>query len=362
MPLIPMRPLLDYAAQHNFGLCALNVNNMEQIQAIMEAARKTKSPVIIQASRGARQYTNDAFLRHLMLAAVELYPEIPVVMHQDHGNSPETCISAIKQGFTSVMMDGSLEEDGKTPSSYEYNVQVTKQVVNIAHACGVSVEGELGVLGSLEHMGGEKEDGHGAEGKLTLEQLLTDPDQAVDFVQRTGVDALAVAIGTSHGAYKFSRRPTGEVLAIERIIEIHKKIPNCHLVMHGSSSVPMELLDIINRYGGKMRETYGVPIEEIQRGIQAGVRKINVDTDNRLAMTGAIRKYLMENPSEFDLRAYMKPARAAMQKVCEERMIAFGQAGHAPHIPYFSLEQTAKEYKEGKYGENAKPNFIKQFS
>lgn len=357
MPLIPMRPLLDFAAKHKFGLCALNVNNMEQIQAIMEAARKTKSPVIIQASRGARSYTNDNFLRHLMLAAAELYPEIPIVMHQDHGNSPETCISAIRQGFTSVMMDGSLEADGKTPSSYEYNVQVTREVVNIAHAVGVSVEGELGVLGSLEHMSGDKEDGHGAEGKLTLDQLLTDPDQAIDFVQRTGVDALAVAIGTSHGAYKFSRKPTGEVLAIERIIEIHKKIPNCHLVMHGSSSVPKDLLDIINAYGGSIRETYGVPIAEIQRGIQAGVRKVNVDTDNRLAMTGAIRKVLTENPSEFDLRAYMKEARAAMQKVCEERMIAFGQAGQAPNIPYFTLEQAAKDYKEGKYGESAIPRF-----
>src|SRR5262245_16443676 len=283
MPLIPMRPLLDFAARNKFGVCALNVNNMEQIQAIMEAARKTQSPVIIQASRGARKYTNDAFLRHLMLAAVELYPEIPVVMHQDHGNSPETCISAIKQGFTSVMMDGSLEEDGKTPASYEYNVAVTRYVVDIAHSLGVSVEGELGVLGSLEHMGaGEKEDGHGASGALTLEQLLTDPDQAVDFVQRTGVDALAVAIGTSHGAYKFSKKPTGDILVIERILEIHKRIPNTHLVMHGSSSVPQELLAIINKFGGKMRETYGVPLSEIQKGIAAGVRKVNVDTDNRL--------------------------------------------------------------------------------
>lgn len=353
-----MRPLMDYAAKNEFGLCALNVNNMEQIQAIMEAARKTQSPVIIQASRGARQYTNDGFLRHLMLAAAELYPEIPIVMHQDHGNSPETCISAIRQGFTSVMMDGSLEEDGKTPSSYEYNVAVTRAIVNIAHSVGVSVEGELGVLGSLEYMSGDKEDGHGAEGKLSLEQLLTNPDQAIDFVQRTGVDALAVAIGTSHGAYKFSRKPTENILAIDRILEIHKKIPNCHLVMHGSSSVPKDLLDIINMYGGSIRETYGVPIEEIQKGIKAGVRKINVDTDNRLAMTGAIRKFLMNNPSEFDLRAYMKPARDAMQKVCEERMIAFGQAGHAPHIPLFTLEQTARDYKDGKYGESAKPQKI----
>lgn len=358
MPLIPLRPLLDYAAKKGFGLCALNVNNMEQIQAIMEAARKTQSPVIIQASRGARQYTNDAYLRHLMLAAAELYPEIPIVMHQDHGNSPETCISAMKQGFTSVMMDGSLEEDGKTPSSYEYNVAVTRYVVDVAHSIGVSVEGELGVLGSLERLSGEKEDGHGAEGTLTLQQLLTDPDQAIDFVQRTGVDALAVAIGTSHGAYKFSKKPTGEVLAISRIVEIHNKIPNCHLVMHGSSSVPKGLIDIINQYGGKMPETFGVPIEEIQKGIKAGVRKVNVDTDNRLAMTGAIRKFLMEHPAEFDLRAYMKPARAAMQKVCEERMIAFGQAGHARDVPLVTLEEMAAAYLAGKYGEDAKPKQI----
>ncbi len=359
MPLIPLRPLLDFAAQKKFGVCALNVNNMEQIQAILEAARITQSPVIIQASRGARQYTNDAFLRHLMLAAAELYPEIPIVMHQDHGNSPETCISAIKQGFTSVMMDGSLEEDGKTPASYEYNVAVTRAVVDIAHAVGVSVEGELGCLGSLEHMGGEQEDGHGAQGKLTLEQLLTDPDQAVDFVKRTGVDALAVAIGTSHGAYKFSKKPTGDVLAIERILEIHKKIPDCHLVMHGSSSVPKELVDAINTYGGSIRETYGVPVEEIQRGIQAGVRKINVDTDNRLAMTAAIRKALNEAPQEFDLRYYMKPARAAMQKVCEERMRQFGQAGYAKEVPFITLEQMAIAYKKGQYGESAKPRTIK---
>lgn len=355
MPMIPLRPLLDFAAKKGFGVCALNVNNMEQIQAIMEAARKTRSPVIIQASRGARKYTNDNFLRHLMLAAAELYPEIPIVMHQDHGNGPETCISAMRYGFTSVMMDGSLEEDGKTPSSYEYNVAVTRYVVDIAHSIGVSVEGELGVLGSLEHGYGEAEDGHGATGKLTLDQLLTDPDQAVDFVQRTGVDALAVAIGTSHGAYKFSRKPTGEVLAISRIVEIHKKLPNCHLVMHGSSSVPKPLLDVINKYGGRIPETYGVPIEEIQKGIKAGVRKINVDTDNRLAMTGAIRKVLSENPSEFDLRAYMKEARASMEKVCEDRMIQFGQAGHASEVPIISLEQMAKDYIAGKYGESAIP-------
>ncbi len=358
MALIPMRALLDYAAKHNFGVCALNVNNMEQIQAIMAAARITKSPVIIQASRGARKYTNDNFLRHLILAASELYPEIPLVMHQDHGNSPETCISAIKQGFTSVMMDGSLEEDGKTPASYEYNTEVTRYVVNVAHIVGVSVEGELGCLGSLEHMGGEQEDGHGATGKLSLDQLLTDPDQAVDFVRKTGVDALAVAIGTSHGAYKFSKKPTDDVLVIDRILAIHEKIPNCHLVMHGSSSVPKELIDIINKNGGKIRETYGVPIAAIQRGIKAGVRKVNVDTDNRLAMTGAIRKVLTEKPEAFDPRDYLTPAREAMQKVCEERMIAFGQAGHAPNVPIITLEEMAKMYMDGKMGENARPSKI----
>jgi fructose-bisphosphate aldolase class II len=338
MPLIPMRPLLDFAAKKKFGICALNVNNMEQIQAVMMAARKTKSPVIIQASRGARQYTDDNFLRHLILAAVELYPEIPIVMHQDHGNSPTTCISAMKQGFTSVMMDGSLYEDGKTPSSYEYNVAVTSYVVKIAHSLGVSVEGELGVLGSLEHLSGDQEDGHGAVGKLTLDQLLTNVDQAVDFVQRTGVDALAVAIGTSHGAYKFSRKPTSEVLSIKRILEIHERLPNCHLVMHGSSSVPQELLGIINK-----------------KGIQAGVRKVNVDTDNRLAMTGAIRTYLMEDPSQFDPRGYLGLARAAMEKVCEARMIEFGQAGYAPEVPIITLEQMAADYAAGKFGESAKP-------
>lgn len=355
MPLIPMRPLLDHAANNGYGVVALNVNNMEQIQAIMEAARITKSPVIIQASRGARSYTNDNFLRHLILAAVDLYPEIPIVMHQDHGNGPETCISAIKQGFTSVMMDGSLEEDGKTPSSYEYNVAVTRHVVDVAHSIGVSVEGELGCLGSLETLSGDQEDGHGAEGKLSLDQLLTSPEQAVDFVQRTGVDALAVAIGTSHGAYKFSKKPSGDVLIIDRILEIHEQIPGCHLVMHGSSSVPKDLIDTINAHGGKIRETYGVPIEQIQRGIKVGVRKINVDTDNRLAMTAAIRTFLFEEPEEFDLRKYMKPARAAMQKICEERMRQFGQAGQAQNIPIINLEQMAKKYVNGDYGENAKP-------
>jgi fructose-bisphosphate aldolase class II len=356
MPLIPMRPLLDHAAQHGYGVCALNVNDMEQIQAIMEAARVTKSPVIIQASRGARKFTNDLFLQHLMLAAAELYPEIPVVMHQDHGNAADTCIGAIRMGFTSVMMDGSLEADGKTPASYEYNVAVTREVVNVAHRFGVSVEGELGCLGSLETGQGDKEDGHGAEGKLSVSQLLTDPSQAVDFVNRTGIDALAVAIGTSHGAYKFTKKPTGDVLAVSRIEEIHKKLPNCHLVMHGSSSVPQELVAIINKYGGKIRETYGVPVEEIQRGIRAGVRKINVDTDNRLAITGAIRKVFVEKPEEFDPRGYLTPARAAMQQVCEARMKEFGQAGHASEVPIVSLAQMAQAYAAGKYGEAARPD------
>lgn len=332
MALVPLRIVLDHAAENNYGVAAFNVNNMEQIQAIMEAAVETDSPVIIQASRGARQYSQDAYLRHLMLAAAELYPQIPTVMHQDHGNSVDTCVSAIKNGFTSVMMDGSLKEDGKSPADYEYNVKVTSEVVKLAHAKGVSVEGELGCLGSLESGEGEKEDGHGAEGKLSHDQLLTDPDEAERFVKATGVDALAVAIGTSHGAYKFTRKPDGAVLAMDRIEAIHKKLPNCHLVMHGSSSVPQELQDEINRYGGKIKQTWGVPVEEIQRGIKSGVRKINVDTDCRLAITGAIRKILWESPDKFDPRDYLKPARAAMQKVCMARMKSFGQAGNASKL------------------------------
>ncbi|MFN4906543.1 MAG: class II fructose-bisphosphate aldolase [Planctomycetota bacterium] len=332
MALVPLRKVLDHAAENNYGVAAFNVNNMEQIQSIMEAAKETNSPVIIQASRGARAYSQDAYLRHLMLAAVELYPSIPIVMHQDHGNSPETCLSAIQNGFTSVMMDGSLKEDGKTPASYEYNVDVTRRVVQLAHAKGVSVEGELGCLGSLESGHGEAEDGHGAEGQLSHDQLLTDPDEAKRFVEETGVDALAVAIGTSHGAYKFTRKPDGEVLAMTRIEEIHKKIPNTHLVMHGSSSVPQELQDIINKFGGKIKQTWGVPVEEIQRGIKSGVRKINVDTDCRLAITGAIRKVLFEGPEKFDPRDYLKPARTAMKEVCVARMVAFGQAGQGDKI------------------------------
>ena len=339
MPLVPMRVLLDHAAENGYGIAALNVNNMEQIQAIMMAAEETESPVIVQASRGARQYSNDAYLRHLMLAAVELNPNIPICMHQDHGNSPETCMSAIDQGFTSVMMDGSLSADGKTPSTYEYNVEVTKKVVDAAHAQGVSVEGEIGALGGIE-------DGHGAGlSEEEAQEHLTDPDQAEQFVADTGVDALAVAIGTSHGAYKFKKKPTGDVLKMGLIEDIHKRLPNTHLVMHGSSSVPQELQDIINKYGGDLSQTYGVPVEEIQRGIQHGVRKINVDTDNRLAITGAIRKVFTEKPGEFDPRKYMSPAREAMAEVCKQRMIAFGQAGWAGKIPVKTCKEMVDFYK-----------------
>jgi len=332
MALVPLRAVLDHAAENSYGVAAFNVNNMEQIQSIMEAADATDSPVIVQASRGARSYSQDAYLRHLMLAAVELYPHIPVVMHQDHGNSVETCMSAIENGFTSVMMDGSLQADGKTPADYDYNVEVTAEVVRLAHAKGVSVEGELGCLGSLETGMGDKEDGHGAEGKLSRDQLLTDPEEAARFVADTNVDALAVAIGTSHGAYKFTRKPDGDVLAMDRIEAIHKRLPNTHLVMHGSSSVPQELQDIINRYGGQIKQTWGVPVAEIQRGIAHGVRKINVDTDNRLAITGAIRKVLFEHPEKFDPRDYLKPAREAMKQLCIDRMVAFGQAGQASKL------------------------------
>jgi fructose-bisphosphate aldolase class II len=344
MPLVPMRLLLEHAAENDYGLAAFNVNNMEQIQSIMEAAKETNSPVIVQASRGARSYSQDNYLRHLMLAAAELYPQIPMAMHQDHGNSPATCKSAIDNGFTSVMMDGSLEEDGKTPASYEYNVRVTREVCELAHAKGVSVEGELGCLGSLESGGGEQEDGHGATGTLSHDQLLTDPDEAERFVADTGVDALAVAIGTSHGAYKFTKKPTGEVLAMDRIEEIHRRLPNCHLVMHGSSSVEQYLQDVINKFGGKLKQTWGVPVEEIQRGIKHGVRKINVDTDNRLAITGAIRKVFGEAPEKFDPRDYLKPAREAMKKVCVDRMTAFGQAGQASKIKPVSIDKFASFY------------------
>jgi len=320
MPLVSMRQLLDEAAKGGYGVGAFNVNDMEQIQAIMEAAKETKSPVIVQASRGARKFAQDNYLYHLMLAASELYPEIPLVLHQDHGNSFETCKSAIDLGFTSVMMDGSLSADGKTPASFEENVAVTRKVVEYAHERGVSVEGEIGVLGGVE-------DGHGAGGS-GLEHL-TDPDQAVEFAERTGVDALALAIGTSHGAYKFNKKPDGSVLKMDLLIKVHSMLPNTHLVMHGSSSVPQELQAIVNQYGGKLNPTWGVPVEEIQVGIKNGVRKINVDTDNRLAVTGAIRKVFAETPEKFDPRDYLKPAREAMQKVVAQRMVQFGQAGHA---------------------------------
>jgi len=330
-----MRQLLDEAAKGGYGVGAFNVNNMEQIQAIMEAARETRSPVIIQASRGERAYSQDKFLYHLMLAASELYPEIPLVMHLDHGNSFETCKSAIELGFTSVMMDGSLKEDGKTPSTFEENVAVTRAVVEIAHAKGVTVEGEIGVLGGIE-------DGHGAGGSGL--DHVTDPEQAVEFVAKTGVDALALAIGTSHGAYKFSSKPDGSVLKMDVLMEIHKRLPAVHLVMHGSSSVPKDLQDVINQYGGKLKPTWGVPVEEIQLGIRNGVRKINVDTDNRLAITGAIRKVFAETPEKFDPRDYMKPARDAMKKVVALRMTQFGQAGHAGDYAPISIEEMKKRY------------------
>ena len=338
MPLIPMRVMLDHAAEHGYGVGAFNVNNMEQIQTIMQAAEETNSPVIVQASRGARSYSQDNYLRHLMLAAAELHPRIPIAMHQDHGNSPATCFSAIDQGFTSVMMDGSLQEDGKTPSTYRYNVEVTRKVVEKAHRLGVTVEAEIGCLGGIE-------DGHGAG--LTGDQALahlTDPAEAERFAADTGCDALAVAIGTSHGAYKFTKKPGGDVLKMDLIEEIHRRLPNTHLVMHGSSSVPKELIDLINKYGGEMPETYGVPVEAIQQGIKHGVRKINVDTDNRLAITGAIRKVFAESPGKFDPRDYMKPAREAMAEVVKARMIAFGQAGWADKVPHVTLAEMAKRY------------------
>ncbi|CAN1522611.1 Fba Fructose/tagatose bisphosphate aldolase [Burkholderiaceae bacterium] len=347
MPLVSMRQLLDHAAENNYGLPAFNVNNLEQVQAIMSAADEVGSPVIMQASAGARKYAGEAFLRHLISAAVESYPHIPIVMHQDHGQSPAVCIAAIDSGFTSVMMDGSLEADGKSVASYDYNIAVSQEVVKLSHALGVTVEAELGVLGSLETMKGDKEDGHGADGTMTREQLLTDVEQAADFVKATQCDALAIAIGTSHGAYKFTKKPTGDILAIERIREIHARIPNTHLVMHGSSSVPQELLAIIREFGGEMKETYGVPVEEIQIGIKNGVRKINIDTDIRLAMTAAIRRYLFENPGKFDPRDYLKPAREAAKLICIARYTEFGCAGQASKIKPISLEKMAARYRAG---------------
>lgn len=347
MALVSMRQLLDHAAENGYGLPAFNVNNLEQVQAIMQAADECNSPVIMQGSAGARKYAGEAFLRHLIDAAIEAYPHIPVVMHQDHGASPAVCINAIRSGFSSVMMDGSLLEDAKTPSSFEYNVEVTRKVVEMSHAVGVSVEGELGCLGSLETGMGEKEDGQGAEGVLTMDQLLTDPNEAAEFVKATGVDALAIAIGTSHGAYKFTRPPTGDVLAISRIKEIHARIPNTHLVMHGSSSVPQEWLKIINDYGGTMGQTYGVPVEEIVEGIKHGVRKVNIDTDLRMASTGSIRKYLAENTKDFDPRKFYAAATKAMKEICKARFEAFGSAGQADKIKPIMLDRIATMYTKG---------------
>ena len=351
MALVSMRELLDHAAEHAYGIPAFNVNNLEQVQAVMEAAKETGAPVILQASAGARKYAGESFIKHLIAAAVETYPQIPLVMHQDHGQNPGVCQGAIDLGFSSVMMDGSLEADGKTIASYEYNLDVTKQVVQMAHVRGITVEGELGCLGSLETMKGDKEDGHGTDATMTRDQLLTDPEQAADFVKQTQVDALAIAIGTSHGAYKFSRKPTGDILAIERIKEINRRIPNTHLVMHGSSSVPQELLAMIRQYGGQMKETYGVPVEEIQKAIQFGVRKINIDTDIRLAMTGAVRKFLAENPEKFDAREWLKPAREAAKAVCKARYIEFGCEGQGAKIKGETLQVMADKYSRGDFAQ-----------
>jgi fructose-bisphosphate aldolase class II len=352
MALVSMRQLLDHAAENGYGLPAFNVNNLEQVQAIMEAAKEVGAPVIMQASAGARKYAGELFLKHLIEAAIESYPAIPIAMHQDHGQSPAVCESAIGLGFSSVMMDGSLREDGKSIADYDYNWQVTRKVVDVAHSVGVSVEGELGCLGSLETMKGDKEDGHGAEGTMTRELLLTDPDQAADFVKRTQLDALAIAIGTSHGAYKFTRKPTGDILAIERIKEIHRRIPNTHLVMHGSSSVPQDLLEEIRRFGGAMKETYGVPVEEIQEAIKHGVRKVNIDTDIRLAMTAAIRKFFAENPGKFDPREYLKPAKEAAKKICKQRYQQFGCEGQASKINVLPLAKMAHKYQTGELSQH----------
>ncbi|MEO7886297.1 MAG: class II fructose-bisphosphate aldolase [Polaromonas sp.] len=347
MALVSMRELLDHAAVNGYGIPAFNVNNLEQVQAVMEAAKETGAPVILQASAGARKYAGEPFIKHLIEAAIEMYPNIPLVMHQDHGQNPDVCQGAIDLGFSSVMMDGSLEADGKTIASYEYNVDVTKKVSQLAHKYGVTVEGELGCLGSLETMKGDKEDGHGTDATMTREQLLTDPEQAADFVKRTQIDALAIAIGTSHGAYKFTRKPTGDILAIDRIKEIHKRIPSTHLVMHGSSSVPQELLAIIRQYGGNMKETYGVPVEEIQEAIKHGVRKINIDTDIRLAMTAAVRKFLAENPEKFDAREWLKPAREAAKQICKQRYVEFGCEGQGAKIKGDTLQVVAAKYAKG---------------
>jgi fructose-bisphosphate aldolase, class II len=348
MALVSMRQLLDHAAENGYGLPAFNVNNMEQVHAIMQAADAVDSPVILQGSAGARSYAGEPFLRHLILAAVEMYPHIPVVMHQDHGSSPDVCARSIQSGFSSVMMDGSLMSDAKTPATYEYNVETTRKVVEMAHACGVSVEGELGCLGSLETGMMGEEDGHGAEGKLDMDMLLTDPEEAADFVKKTGVDALAIAIGTSHGAYKFTQEPTGKILRIDRVKEIHERIPTVHLVMHGSSSVPQDWLKIINDFGGDMGQTYGVPVDEIVEGIKSGVRKVNIDTDLRMASTGSVRKHLAENKSNFDPRKFLKEATKAMAGICQARYEAFGSAGQASKIKPISLETMFMDYAAGK--------------
>ena len=347
MPLVSMRQLLDHAAENGYGIPAFNVNNLEQVQAVMAAADEVGAPVILQASAGARKYAGEAFIKHLILAASEAYPHIPMVMHQDHGTSPKVCAGALELGFGSVMMDGSLREDGKTPADFGYNVDVTRQVVAMAHRIGATVEGELGCLGNLETGDAGEEDGIGAEGKLDHSQMLTDPEEAARFVQETQLDALAIAIGTSHGAYKFSRPPTGDILAISRVKEINARIPNTHLVMHGSSSVPQELLAIINQYGGKMKETYGVPVEEIQEAIKYGVRKINIDTDIRMAMTGAVRKFLTENPEKFDAREWLKPAREAAKAICKQRYMEFGCEGQGSRIQGVSLAVMAQKYAAG---------------
>ena len=347
MALVSMRELLDHAAANGYGIPAFNVNNLEQVQAVMEAAKEVGAPVILQASAGARKYAGEPFIKHLIQAACEAYPQIPLVMHQDHGTSPLVCQGAIGLGFGSVMMDGSLMEDGKTPSSFDYNVEVTRKVVEMAHQSGVTVEGELGCLGNLETGDAGEEDGIGAVGKLDHSQMLTDPEEAATFVKATQLDALAIAIGTSHGAYKFSRKPTGDILAISRVKEINKRIPNTHLVMHGSSSVPQELLAIINQYGGKMKETYGVPVEEIQKAIQFGVRKVNIDTDIRLAMTAAVRKFMAQNPEKFDPREWLKPAREAAKQICKQRYIEFGCEGQAAKIKGHSLQVVAAQYAKG---------------
>lgn len=352
MAIVSLRQLLDHAAENGYGVPAFNVNNLEQVQAIMSAAQEVGAPVIMQASAGARRYTGELFLKSLIQAAVETYPDVPVCMHQDHGQNPAVCQGAIRMGFSSVMMDGSLQADGKTIASYDYNVNVTRQVVDMAHCIGVSVEGELGCLGSLETMKGDKEDGHGTDSTMTREQLLTDPDQAADFVEKTQLDALAIAIGTSHGAYKFTRKPTGDILAIDRVKEIHRRLPNTHLVMHGSSSVPQEYLAEIREFGGQFRETYGVPVEEIQEAIKHGVRKVNIDTDIRLAMTAAVRRFLVGNPTKFDPREYLKAARKAAYELCKQRYLDFGCEGQGARIKPIDLFTMAKRYSSGELKQN----------